>query len=283
MNGELSYQMTMTWTVGCGFCCMGWLPERELGVGVDCSYLILCCDVGPTKNQRWVSLWYLHSAQQAQNIWITFVQCRPNVFDVGPTLYKCYTNFVFTGWALLEAWLSVVNKWSPSNGDPPPPSTSNHHPTSHGKSDPRLISRLMKPWTSAKSGARSVPTQSTDPSTYHWLCTNTRLTDPAAGVRNLQDKSNYTCSSHPNSSCLSSLSGSRQGNTGRHWDVSIVFIWCQIISYDFLIIWKRLICSVVDVLYLFHAAVLVDLRWGYVLWFRDSVISWGTVSIWGFK
>ena len=23
---------------------------------------------------------------------ITFIQCRPNVYDVGPTLYKCYTN-----------------------------------------------------------------------------------------------------------------------------------------------------------------------------------------------
>ena len=30
--------------------------------------------------------------QQTQNICITFVQRRPNVFDVGPTLYKCYTN-----------------------------------------------------------------------------------------------------------------------------------------------------------------------------------------------
>ena len=29
---------------------------------------------------------------------MTFVQRRPNVFDVGPTLYKCYTNvFLFTG------------------------------------------------------------------------------------------------------------------------------------------------------------------------------------------
>ena len=28
----------------------------------------------------------------AQNICITFVRRRPNVFDVGPTLYKCYTN-----------------------------------------------------------------------------------------------------------------------------------------------------------------------------------------------
>ena len=27
-----------------------------------------------------------------QNTCITVVQRRPNVFDVGPTLYKCYTN-----------------------------------------------------------------------------------------------------------------------------------------------------------------------------------------------
>ena len=31
-------------------------------------------------------------SQQTQNIFITFVQRRPNVFDVCPTLYKCYTN-----------------------------------------------------------------------------------------------------------------------------------------------------------------------------------------------
>ena len=31
-------------------------------------------------------------AQQTQNICITFIQRRPNVFDVGPTLYKCYAN-----------------------------------------------------------------------------------------------------------------------------------------------------------------------------------------------
>ena len=29
-------------------------------------------------------------SQQTQNICITFPQRRPNVFDVGPTLYKCY-------------------------------------------------------------------------------------------------------------------------------------------------------------------------------------------------
>ena len=32
------------------------------------------------------------ATQQTQNICITFVQRRPNVFDVGPTLYKCHTN-----------------------------------------------------------------------------------------------------------------------------------------------------------------------------------------------
>ena len=30
--------------------------------------------------------------QQTHNICITFVQRRTNVFDVGPTLFKCYTN-----------------------------------------------------------------------------------------------------------------------------------------------------------------------------------------------
>ena len=34
----------------------------------------------------------LFKSQQIQNICITFRQRRPNVFDVGPTLYKCYTN-----------------------------------------------------------------------------------------------------------------------------------------------------------------------------------------------
>ena len=30
---------------------------------------------------------------------ITFVQCRPNVFDVGPPSYKCYTNVLYLlGW-----------------------------------------------------------------------------------------------------------------------------------------------------------------------------------------
>ena len=33
-------------------------------------------------------------AQQTQNICITFIQCWTNVEDVGPMLYKCYTNIL---------------------------------------------------------------------------------------------------------------------------------------------------------------------------------------------
>ena len=40
----------------------------------------------------------MYVSQQTQTICITFIQRRPNVFDVGPTLYKCYKKcFVFTG------------------------------------------------------------------------------------------------------------------------------------------------------------------------------------------
>ena len=36
--------------------------------------------------------------QQTQNICITFIQCWTNVEDVGPTLYKCYTNVLCSRW-----------------------------------------------------------------------------------------------------------------------------------------------------------------------------------------
>ena len=47
--------------------------------------------------------------QQTRSICITFVQRRPNVFDVGPSLYKCYAHaVVFTRLLmLLEAVLVV--------------------------------------------------------------------------------------------------------------------------------------------------------------------------------
>ena len=38
--------------------------------------------------------------QQTQNIWVTLVQRRPNVFDAGPTLYKHYTKVLYLlGWS----------------------------------------------------------------------------------------------------------------------------------------------------------------------------------------
>ena len=42
-----------------------------------------------------INVWNLHRSQQTQNTRINFVQRQPNVFDVGPTLYKCYTNLLF--------------------------------------------------------------------------------------------------------------------------------------------------------------------------------------------
>ena len=33
-------------------------------------------------------------SQQTQNICIAFVQRRPYVFDVGPTLYKCHRDIL---------------------------------------------------------------------------------------------------------------------------------------------------------------------------------------------
>ena len=40
--------------------------------------------------------------QRTQNICMSFVQRRPNVFDINPTLYKCYTNV--SGWAFLSCY-----------------------------------------------------------------------------------------------------------------------------------------------------------------------------------
>ena len=37
------------------------------------------------------------SPKKTQNSCITFIQRRPNVFDVGPTLYKCYANVLLAG------------------------------------------------------------------------------------------------------------------------------------------------------------------------------------------
>ena len=59
----------------------------------------------PTQSQRLMSASRI--SQQTQNICITFVQRRHNVFDVGPTLYKCYRNVLcLPGYAPI-GWQSV--------------------------------------------------------------------------------------------------------------------------------------------------------------------------------
>ena len=37
-----------------------------------------------------IAINYIHT----QNIFIAFIQRLPNVFDVGPAMYKCYTNIL---------------------------------------------------------------------------------------------------------------------------------------------------------------------------------------------
>ena len=44
------------------------------------------------RSNAWLKLGKRLQSQQKQNICITFIQCRTNVEDVGPTLYKCYAN-----------------------------------------------------------------------------------------------------------------------------------------------------------------------------------------------
>ena len=47
-----------------------------------------------------------YPTQQAQNIWITFVQFWSNVEDVGSTLYKTYTNVL----CLLDIYRAIILK-----------------------------------------------------------------------------------------------------------------------------------------------------------------------------
>ena len=44
-------------------------------------------------------------AQQTQDICMQFMQCRPNVFDVDPTLHKVIQMFCVY-WVTLQTWVS---------------------------------------------------------------------------------------------------------------------------------------------------------------------------------
>ena len=57
-----------------------------------------------TTSIDWYQTAHACLTQQTQNICITFAQRRPNVFDAGQTLYKCYTNILcFTTGSVLRS------------------------------------------------------------------------------------------------------------------------------------------------------------------------------------
>ena len=64
------------------------------------------CDAGPTLNQHWIKVQCLResplAAQQTQDICITFIQRRPNVFDVGPALHEVIQMFCVY-WVSIQA------------------------------------------------------------------------------------------------------------------------------------------------------------------------------------
>ena len=47
------------------------------------------------------------TSQQAQNICITFVKCRPNAIATGPTLCKCYTNVLCLLWSSYPSGMAM--------------------------------------------------------------------------------------------------------------------------------------------------------------------------------
>ena len=48
-------------------------------------------------------------AQQTQDICMTFIRCRPNVFDVDPTLHKVIQMFCVY-WVTIQTWGQAVSK-----------------------------------------------------------------------------------------------------------------------------------------------------------------------------
>ena len=76
---------------------MGYLNQEEkTKEAVDENNWLHTGDVGKKDKAGFLSITGrikgTPQSQSAHNIRKIFVQCRPNVEDVGPTLYKCYTN-----------------------------------------------------------------------------------------------------------------------------------------------------------------------------------------------
>ena len=83
-------QLSVIWYIACA----DWLTRTST------TYVY----VNLRPNSRQVFLLLKYHPNKHKTFYITFVQRRPNVFDVGPTLYKCYTNVLcFLGFLLLYA------------------------------------------------------------------------------------------------------------------------------------------------------------------------------------
>ena len=85
-------------------CSLQWL-------NTDKQRLKMFLNSGPQKIQSWPNGCSLANVdpELIQNSCITFIQRRPNVFDVGPTLYKCYTK-CFAYWASITCMSPVPHR-----------------------------------------------------------------------------------------------------------------------------------------------------------------------------
>ena len=98
-----------------------WLLQIRACVKFHENWFRIDWEICEIYSPRLMWFWLLYSVytihwrgtQHTQNICITCMQRRPNVFDVGPTLYKCYINIL----CLLgkDAWCWEKTSFSASN------------------------------------------------------------------------------------------------------------------------------------------------------------------------
>ena len=100
------------------------LKENVVLVLCICLLMYTTLNVSKGSSQHWLNHTYSEhtSSQQTQSNCITFIQRRPNVFDVGPTLYKCYTYVLcLLGYirATLHIWFADLFMWPAIRCDRP--------------------------------------------------------------------------------------------------------------------------------------------------------------------
>ena len=67
-------------------------------------------NIEPTLNKCTMFERKSSAAQQTQDICITFIQCRPNVFEVGPTLHEVIQMFLCFLSVNTSFWGQAVSK-----------------------------------------------------------------------------------------------------------------------------------------------------------------------------